>query len=103
MATAVISTAVIYDGSFNGLLSAVFLIYEHKLTDARIFRSEVFQPAFFGGHILADTDIAKAGRVWKGLQKRLSAESMRDIYLCFLSEVENVENILLSYSACTDV
>jgi probable DNA metabolism protein len=88
---------LIYDGSFEGFLCAVFDVYEYKYTDADIctenhFRGNIFQPV----HTVHTTK-ERSDRVWKGLQKKLSDEAVQELYKTFLSEEEGIENTILSY------
>lgn len=87
---------LIYDGSFEGLLSAVFYIYEYKLTDAHIYRNEA-PPALFGNTVVVDSDLAKAERVWNGLAKLLSSEGLNTIYSSYLADTLQEENNILAY------
>jgi probable DNA metabolism protein len=88
---------MIYDGTFEGWLTAVFEIYEHKFMEAHITIKEKLQPGFFGSvhNIIADNK--KANRVWKGLQDKLSKVAQTHLYHAFLSELKGIENTLLQY------
>jgi probable DNA metabolism protein len=90
-------TYFIYDGSFEGLLTAVFDIYERKVEKARIISDKVFQPDMFGEHIRVITEATKANRVWKGLQRKVSTKSLVNVYSVYLSELPEMEETLLSF------
>lgn len=90
-------TSVIYDGTWLNLLSAVFEIYERKLPKVKIYRQDRFQPGVFGDQLIVITDAGKAGRVWAGLKAKLSTNSLSNFFSCFLSEMDGIENTLLSY------
>jgi probable DNA metabolism protein len=49
------------------------------------------------GHIKVISDEEKAERVWKGLKNKLSADGLRIIYWCFLSDINGVEDSLLRF------
>lgn len=87
----------IYEGSFEGLLTAVFDVYEHKVEKARIIAQKNFQPDMFGEPIEVYTDANKANRVWKGLQKRVSTAGLVNVYSVFLSELPEMEDTLLAF------
>lgn len=87
----------VYDGSFEGLLTAVFEVYERKVAKARIVSAKHFQPDMFCVKTEVFTDPAKANRVWKGLQKKLSKDSLVNIFSCYLSELPETEDILLAF------
>ncbi|QQX77256.1 MULTISPECIES: TIGR03915 family putative DNA repair protein [Aequorivita] len=88
---------LIYDGSFEGLLSAVFYFYEHKLDDASIVKKENSQPSFLYIDKEIITDYGKAKRVWKGLSKKVSVRGREKIYKAFLSEIPTIENAILHF------
>jgi probable DNA metabolism protein len=88
---------IIYDGTFEGWLTAVFEIYEHKFIETHITIKERLQPGFFGTMHIIITDNKKASRVWKGLQNKLSKAAPGQLYAAFLSEIKGIENTLLKY------
>ena len=91
-------THLIYDGSFEGLLTAIFEVYEYKLSQANIITRDNFQPAIFDTKQEIFTNDEKADRVWQGLQKKLSANAGRQFFKTFLSEEKDVGNQLLAYA-----
>ena len=88
---------MVYDGSWDGFLSAVFEAYDRKLTKVSISKSVDFQPGIFGDSIEVFSDATKANRVWLGLQKKLSVKALNDIYSSFLSGLAEMDNHLLHY------
>lgn len=87
----------LYDQSFEGLLTAVFEVYEHKDTDARIFPSGFNQDELFAVSRTVETNAAKADRVWKRLNDRLPSKSLNAFYRSFLGEEKGMEQYLLHY------
>lgn len=87
---------VIYDGSFEGLLSAVFDIYTYRFTDVEILQHGG-QKNLFGAVHDVTTDMQKARRVWKGLQQKLSETACLRLYQTWLSEIAGIDNTLLQY------
>jgi probable DNA metabolism protein len=88
---------VVYDGSFDGFLSAVFDVYEYKLTDVEIVPAHRHQPSMFAEPHFVNHDPKHSERVWKGLEKKISLEAQKQVYRNFLSEIEGIENTLLRY------
>jgi ribosome maturation factor RimP len=78
---------VIYDGSYEGWLTAVFEIYEFKLQDVVFAKNEPSTALLFATSHLVNTDIEKAKRVSDGLKQKLSEEGFERIYKTFLSEI----------------
>jgi probable DNA metabolism protein len=89
---------LVYDGSFTGLLTAIFEVYERKLTDVSIVRANLYHPNLYATVQTITRDAQKAARVWHGLQKKLTTDSVDHFYKSFLSEVPHVEDTLLSFT-----
>lgn len=88
---------VVYDGTFEGWLTAVFDIYEYKFQSVIINRKEEFQANVFGKHHESIFDSAKSARVWKGLTAKISFAALNQLYKAFLSEEKGIENVLLQW------
>ncbi|HUP12717.1 MAG TPA: hypothetical protein VM187_10905, partial [Niastella sp.] len=88
---------IVYDGSFEGFLSAVFDIYEHRYDHVEFSNDEHYQSTIFGAAHIVATDEAKTKRVWQGLKQKLSAAGLSNVYKTFLSEKQGIEVILLYY------
>ncbi len=89
--------SVIYEGTWQSFLTAIFEIYERKLDQVTICTKERFQPGVFGDQLVIHADEQKAKRVWMGLKSKLSKEGLNKIFACYLSELDGIENILLAY------
>lgn len=90
-------TQIIYDGTFEGWLTAVFEIYELKLEDVVFAKSEVANTLLFSERYFVETDLQKAKRVLNGLKQRLSSEGFANIYKAFLSEIDKMDETLFQY------
>ncbi len=88
---------VVYDGSWAGLLTTVFELYEYKVKDADICRKDMLNHGLFGDLREVITNAEKAGRVWTKLQKLLTGGGGRNLYCVFLSELPGCENLILRY------
>lgn len=88
---------LVYDGSFDGWLTAVFEVYEYKYRTAKIVDSTRFQPSAFDNVHTVHANAAKATRVWEGLRQKISRNALGHIYRAFLSEEKDIENLLLQY------
>ena len=89
----------LYDGTFEGLLSAVFDAFSRKQFPELILREE--RPLLFAEFHTVVTDAEKSERVLQGLQKKLSKYAVEMLFTCFLSEIEEVEGQLFSYMCKT--
>jgi probable DNA metabolism protein len=88
---------MIYDGTFEGLLSAVFEVYERKLGYVSLQKGEQQHKALFDDLIRISTDTAKTNRVLKGLKKKLSAIGLQRLYAAHLAGIAGEDNMLLGY------
>lgn len=91
---AVINYIYIFDGSLEGLLSAVFEWFERKPGYVNLHLAGTFQPDAFVPTLEIINQSDKAGRVWKGLQKRLDKRWIRRIYCAYLAEKGEIFNSL---------
>jgi probable DNA metabolism protein len=87
---------VVYDGTWQGFLCAVFDVYEYKYLDVDIVSAKAFNRNIFGEEHVVCNDEKHANRVWQGLEKKASKEAQK-LWSCFLSEQTNIENVLLQY------
>lgn len=85
----------IYDGTFEGFLTAVFECYQRKPTVVKIVAERIAQENFFDEEHTVYTDQTKADRVWKGIQTKLGKKAGDWIYRAYLSEKPDRERVLL--------
>lgn len=90
------SKTLIYDGSFNGFLTAVFIGFEQRISQADIQRSGQTQNGLFTETETIFTNLDKAKRVWNGVRSR-SNTAIKNIYFAFLSEQKGIEPLLYHY------
>ena len=90
---------VVYDGSFEGLLSAVFEIYEYKIMDACIVKKELLNGSLFGQVHDVVSDHQKSKRVYQKLKDKLTPNALSQLFKTFLSEEKDIENSIYRYIA----
>ncbi|WP_222984262.1 TIGR03915 family putative DNA repair protein [Flagellimonas meishanensis] len=90
------STTLIYDGSFNGFLTAVFVAFDEKINVADIQKNSEVQNGLFSETETVFTHVEKAKRVWNGIRNK-SHNAISNVYFAFLSETEGVELMLYTY------
>lgn len=86
----------LYDGTFEGLMTAVYYHYKKEKADgiyemAEYQQSIVFQPE------IVKTDILKAKTVSDAINKLISKEAYIYVYYCYLSNAADKENIILDF------
>lgn len=90
-------TVVCYDGSFDGLFTAVFEIYECKIAQPFLVRDTVFNESLFGSTRMVTTNTEKSNRVAGKLKERLSPKAFKQIYDTYLSDIKDIDNVILRY------
>lgn len=87
---------LIYDGSFNGFLTAIFVAFEQQANGIIIQKKSSKSSSLFSNTSIIFTDMKKAQRVWEIIQNKNNA-AIKNIYFAFLSENKNIENQLFLY------
>lgn len=87
----------LYDGSFDGLLTAVFISFEQHEIPFGIEVDANIQETLGVTYFRAGTDTEKAMRVEKAIKSKFSSHTMRNIYFTFLSETPDKEMKILAY------
>jgi len=88
---------LLYDGTFEGLLTAIFEIYERRLTHVRMIKGEYYTSALFDDVIKITTDEARAGRVLTGLRQKLSSNGVQRLYIAHLADIEGDDENIVGY------
>lgn len=86
---------LLYDGSFEGMLTVVFETYEYKWKDIHIRKERTAVPLLFAEIRTVVTDEKKAKRVWKKLVDLLGRKGIQTIWASWLSEIETIEDTIL--------
>ena len=74
-------TTLLYDGTFEGLMTAIFEVYEYRFEPAKIIATENYQSeSIFTDHHEVITNHEKADRVLKMVENNLGR---RVLHNCF--------------------
>lgn len=90
------ATTLIYDGSFNGFLTAVYKAFDEKIQVSEIQKNSIAQRGLFSDTETVFTQIENAKSVWNGIQSK-SHIAIRNIYFAFLSEQSGIEILLYRF------
>jgi probable DNA metabolism protein len=88
----------LFDGSLEGILTAVFEWFERKPGDVVLTPKAIHQPDVFNPALEIINNREKADRVWKGLQKKLDQKWLRKLYCCYLSEKAEALNAIFQFA-----
>ncbi len=89
--------SVVYDGSWEGFLNAVFDVYYFKFESAEIVPVYRFSGNMFGRVHEVHNTPAHEMRITKGMKEKLTKEGWDALYRAFLSEDIGIETTLLHY------
>ena len=86
----------LYDGSFDGLLTAYFYAYKDQdIYD--INRQEHYQADLLSQPYSIATEADKAARIYRSVCQKISVDTMHNLYLLYLSELPHCDLLGLHY------
>jgi probable DNA metabolism protein len=85
------------DGSFEGLLTALFEAYAAKQPPDAIEPADGHQMGLFENRMSITTELNKSDRVWKGLKKHLGAKRRRMLFEAYLSGSPGLETAIYQF------
>lgn len=90
-------TTLLYDGSFDGLLTAIFEVFEYKFQEVEIIAKHHYQQeSFFSEVHQVITDEQKSKRVLKKLEVNIGKKGISQLMLVYFSERKDLERLILS-------
>lgn len=90
-------TVYVFDGTMDGLLTAVFDAFSLKEEPQELLAEGDALPLFCERTYQVTTDEEKARRVWAGLEKKLTREALKLISVSWLSELRELNAPLFQY------
>ena len=84
-----------YDGSFEGLLTAIYESYYRREKPVEIHSVENLQPSMLYKYIHIATDIDKSQKVYNSIREKISEEALDNIYYVFLADREYERNTII--------
>jgi probable DNA metabolism protein len=87
----------VYDGSFEGILTAIFeAYYRHEVPD-QIESEQLLQQNFITRYVYIKTDAEKADRVYKSILQKISGKALDNAYHVYLSEEPDAGTLIYKY------
>jgi len=77
--------AYVYDGSFEGLLTAIFEAYSQKREPECILSEQGLQQDLLMQYVHIETDPIKSDRVYTSIWRNISQETLKNVYHVYLS------------------
>lgn len=92
-----INEVFVYDGTFYGFLTIVFDSYLTKKIPIKICEEKNYEYNILDKIVYIETDEEKAQRVFNGIEKNISYDTLYVTYNAFLSGEKNKELRILKY------
>ena len=90
-------TTLLYDGTFDGLFTAIFEVFEYRYQDVEIKNRENFQQENMFAEIHeVVTQEEKSQRVLNKLEQNIGKSGINQLLKVFLSEDSGMEQLILS-------
>lgn len=90
-------TLVQYDGTFEGLFTAVFEIYEYRIEHPHIVKDEASAGSLFGVAHRVATDRVKSSRILNRVTTLVCSKTVRQLYHAWLSSIKGIDDALFRY------
>ncbi len=87
----------IYDGSFEGILTAVFEAFYRKEQPDAVVPEYNMQQDMLASYVYIKTDPAKSDRVYTAIWKKISSDALKNVYHTFLSEDLQAGTLIYRY------
>jgi probable DNA metabolism protein len=87
----------IYDGSYQGLLTALYQAFKQREVPAKIIAKPDFRNDLFYQQKEIITDPEKAQFFSQQIKKNISAQALNNIFHAYLSEVDKMELYIFRY------
>jgi len=87
----------IYDGSFEGLLTAVYDAYYSKIKPTELLEEEEFQPSLINESYYIETDSIKSDKVHNAIRTKISEDALEYIFYTYLSSFKGKGTLIYNY------
>ena len=86
----------LYDGTFDGYLTAIFYAYTQKDT-VGIYKENTYSPSLLSTWQVIPCEADKADRVYESIRSKLSPKTLDNLFKVYLSDAPNSETLGLNY------
>jgi len=77
-----------YDGSFDGLLTAIYEVYYRGEDPKKIKSIEGLDQNFLDTYVHISTDYEKSRKVYNSIEKKISRDALENVYCVYLADRE---------------
>ncbi|KPU45128.1 hypothetical protein OXPF_12550 [Oxobacter pfennigii] len=86
-----------YDGTFEGLLSAVCEAFNKKIRPGAFIKKDRVQQSIIDTYVEVETDKEKVIRITEAVNRRIGGDTLLNIFYLYLSEYENSGKLIFEY------
>lgn len=86
----------LYDGTFEGLLTAIYYSYSIR-ENVIINKVSAYTPNLLGQPETIKTEEDKFHRVYSSIEEKLSSSTLKNVYHLYLSDIPAVETLIFRY------
>lgn len=86
-----------FDGSFEGLLTAIYDAYYRRETSCRILSEKNIQQSICDKNVFIRTDNEKSTKVYNAINKKISNSALKNVYHAYLSELDDISEYIFEY------
>lgn len=86
-----------YDGSFEGLLTAIYEAYYRRESPTIMPEQKNIQLQLFSTNVKIETSEEKASKVYEAIHKKISYNVLKNVYHAYLSENEGISQHIFKY------
>ena len=87
----------IYDGSFQGLLTALYTAFKRKIIPVKIFKEADYREDLFYQKTLIKSSEEKAALLSENIKEHISSACLKNVFDAYLSELEAIEDYIFRY------
>lgn len=87
----------IYDGTFEGYMTAVYDSYYSQAKPSKIVSMDDYEPSLIDNIINIVSDSIKSDKVYSGIRNKISQNALMNVYHVFLSGIKNSDTLLYEY------
>ena len=89
-------THYLYDGTFDGFLTAIFYAYPKK-EEVHIYKEVEYNPSLLAQELIIKSESDKADRVYQSIESKLSFGTLNNLYRLHLCSDIEADTLGLQY------
>ena len=87
----------IFDGSFEGMLTAIYEAYYSGSSPDGIYEDNNYQQSLEATVYIVETNAEKARKVFDSIKYKISEQALKTVYYTFLSELNEAPTCIYQY------